>query len=81
MQVFSYKTIQQKAEGNYKEKGSKFLGFAFPVLSEQEVKQKLAELRKEYFDARHHCYAYIIGPDKLKYRAVVSLNNKVFKAQ
>lgn len=70
MQVFSYRTIQQKAEGNYKEKGSKFLGFAFPVQSEPDVKQKLSELRKEYFDARHHCYAYIIGADKLKFRAV-----------
>src|SRR5687767_7228782 len=69
MQIFSYRTIQQPSEGSYKEKGSKFLGFAYPVQAEQDVKQKIAELKKEYFDARHHCYAYIIGADKMKYRA------------
>jgi uncharacterized YigZ family protein len=69
MQVFSYRTIQQASEGNYKEKGSKFLGFAFPVQSELDVKQKLAELKKKYFDARHHCYGYVLGADKMKYRA------------
>jgi uncharacterized YigZ family protein len=49
------------AEGLYKEKGSKFLAFAYPVQSEDEVKNCLEALRKEYFDARHHCYAYILG--------------------
>jgi putative IMPACT (imprinted ancient) family translation regulator len=81
MQIFSYRTIQQASEGNYKEKGSKFLGFAYPVQSESDVKQKIADLKKEYFDARHHCYAYMLGEDKMKYRAFVSLNNKVFKAK
>jgi uncharacterized YigZ family protein len=69
MQVFSYRTIQQVSEGNFKEKGSKFLGFAFPVQSESDVKQKIGELKKTYFDARHHCYAYVLGADKLKFRA------------
>jgi uncharacterized YigZ family protein len=69
MQIFSYRTIQQASEGNYKEKGSKFLGFAFPVQSESEIKQKIADLKKQYFDARHHCYAYMLGEDKMKYRA------------
>lgn len=69
MQIFSYRTIQQPSEGNYKEKGSKFLGFAFPVQSESEVKQKIADLKKQYFDARHHCYAYMLGVDKMKYRS------------
>jgi uncharacterized YigZ family protein len=69
MQIFSYRTIQQASEGNYKEKGSKFLGFAFPVQSESDVKQKIADLKKQYFDARHHCYAYMLGEDKMKYRA------------
>ena len=57
----TYKTISGKAEGLYKEKGSKFIALAYPVTSEEEVKEILASLRKEYHDARHHCYSYIIG--------------------
>ena len=64
----TYRTIKGPAEGLYKEKGSKFLAFAFPVRSADEVKQHLEALRKEYFDARHHCYAYILGPTKDVYR-------------
>ena len=67
--VFSFHTIQGPAEGQYKEKGSKFLGFAFPVQSEDDVKVRIAELKKKYFDARHHCYAYILGFDKARFRA------------
>lgn len=69
MEVYSYSTIQLPTEGEYKEKGSKFLAFAFPVKSESAVKESLALLRKKYFDARHHCYAYVLGADKLKFRA------------
>lgn len=69
MQIFSYRTIQNPSEGLYKEKGSKFLGFAIPVQSEDEVKERIAEVKKKYFDARHHCYAYILGYDKAKFRA------------
>lgn len=65
----TYRTIAAPAEGLYKEKGSKFLAFAFPVRDTDEVKQHLDALRKEYFDARHHCYAYILGPAKDSYRA------------
>ena len=65
----TYRTIAGPAEGLYKEKGSKFLSFAFPVGSADEVKGHLDRLRKEYFDARHHCYAYILGPTKEAYRA------------
>ena len=64
----TYHTIAGPAEGLYKEKGSKFLAFAFPVRSVEEVKQHLDRLRKEYYDARHHCYAYILGPRKDAYR-------------
>lgn len=64
----TYHTIAGPAEGLYKEKGSKFLAFAFPVRSVEEVKQHLDRLKKEYFDARHHCYAYILGPRKDAYR-------------
>lgn len=64
-----YHTIKAPAEGIYKEKGSKFLAFAFPVVTVEEVKKHLESLRKEYFDARHHCYAYILGPNKKAWRA------------
>ncbi len=64
----SYKTIAKPAEGNYSEKRSKFLAYAFPVQNEQEVKQRLTEIQKKHWDARHHCYAYILGPHKDAYR-------------
>ena len=64
----TYRTITAPSEGLYKEKGSKFLAFAFHVESEEEVKSHLAELRKRYYDARHHCYAYILGPKKTAFR-------------
>lgn len=53
----------------YKEKGSKFLAFAFPVITENAIKEHITALRKEYFDARHHCYAWILGPEKKQFRA------------
>ena len=65
----TYKTIAAPSEGLYKEKGSKFLAFAYPVHSIDEVKVHLEQLRKDYFDARHHCYAYILGPRKDAFRA------------
>ena len=65
----TYKTIAAPAEGLYKEKGSKFLAFAYPVRTIDEVKAHLERLRKDYFDARHHCYAYILGPRKDAFRA------------
>lgn len=65
---FTYKTIAAEAEGIYREKGSKFIALAFPVKSEEDVKERLAEVKKKYYDARHHCYAYILGPNKEAYR-------------
>ena len=65
----TYKTIAEKAVGLYKEKGSRFLAFGFPVTDETEIKSILAVLRKKYHDARHHCYAYRIGTDPFRYRA------------
>ena len=65
----TYRTLAAPAEGLYKEKGSKFLAFAYPVRTTDDVKTHLDELRKQYFDARHHCYAYILGPNKDAYRA------------
>jgi uncharacterized YigZ family protein len=69
MTIFSYKTIKGPTEGYYKEKGSKFISLAFPVDSDMEVKNKIEEARKKYFDARHHCYAFMIGPSKKNFRA------------
>jgi uncharacterized YigZ family protein len=57
----TYKTIKCPSQGLYKEKGSKFIALAFPVLNEEDIKKILLDLRKEYHDARHHCYAYIMG--------------------
>jgi uncharacterized YigZ family protein len=57
----TYITISNKSEGLYKEKGSKFIALAFPISNEDGVKEILQGLRKEYHDARHHCYAYILG--------------------
>lgn len=64
----TFLTLAAPAEGLYKEKGSKFLAFAFPVNSEAEVRSILEKIRKDYFDARHHCYAYILGAKKESYR-------------
>ncbi len=56
------------AEGFYSEKRSKFLAFAFHVTSEEEVKQYVAEFRKKYYDARHVCWAYMLGADRTDFR-------------
>jgi uncharacterized YigZ family protein len=69
MPVFSFHTIQAPTQGIYKEKGSQFIAFAYPVASEEHVKKKLDAIKKEYFDARHHCFAYVLGAEKTKYRA------------
>ena len=69
MQTDSYKTIQNTSEGIYKEKGSKFIAYAFPVTCEEEIKVEIDKLKKEYYDARHHCYAYMLGADKKNFRA------------
>jgi len=56
-----YSTISEPSEGIYKEKGSKFISYAFPVSNVEQVNEALAKLRKEHHAARHHCYAYNIG--------------------
>ncbi len=57
----TYKTIAAPAQGIYKEKGSKFLAYVYPIGTEDEVKEHVQKLKKEYFDARHHCHAYRLG--------------------
>ncbi len=58
----TYRTISGPSEGQFKDKGSRFIARAYPVADVDEVKEILAALRKEFHDARHHCYAYRIGP-------------------
>lgn len=65
----TYKSISGKSEGLFKDNGSRFIAFAYPVETEDEVKEIVGALRKEYHDARHHCYAYRLGLDGSVYRA------------
>lgn len=65
----TYKTISAPSEGSYKEKGSKFFAFAYPVRNEEEIKERQKELRKKFYDARHHCYAFRLGAQLDVYRA------------
>lgn len=64
----SYKEIGLSTQGLYKSKGSKFIAHAYNVKTEEDIKNHLDELRKTYYDARHHCYAYVLKPDKSEYR-------------
>lgn len=64
----TYRTIQSESTGVFKDKGSKFLAFAYPVNNEDEVKKNILSLKKIYHDARHHCYAYKIGCKNPVYR-------------
>ncbi|MDD4849056.1 MAG: YigZ family protein, partial [Bacteroidales bacterium] len=64
----TYKTIKSPSTGYFMTQRSKFYAFAFPVDSEEEIKQQLAILKKQYFDARHHVFAWILGKDKTRYR-------------
>ena len=65
----SYLTISEPAEAIYKERSSKFLTYAYPVETEEEIKELLDALRKQYYDATHHCYAYRLGPQGEQFRA------------
>ena len=64
----TYKTIDNEANGLFKDRGSRFIAKAIPVTSQEEIKTRLAELRKEYHDARHHCYAWVLSPDRQTWR-------------
>lgn len=65
----TFKTITDRAEGYYTEKRSKFISYAVPVRSVEEVKEELSKYRKEYYDARHVCWAYMLGPGRKTFRA------------
>jgi uncharacterized YigZ family protein len=67
--VDTYKTISKPSEGIFKDKGSKFLAYAFPVTSESEIREIIQTIKKEHYSARHHCYAWRLGYEKLQFRA------------
>lgn len=69
MAVDVYKTIREVSEGYYTEKRSRFISYAIPVRSVEEVKEQLEKYRKQYYDARHLCWAYMLGPNRLTFRA------------
>jgi uncharacterized YigZ family protein len=64
----TYRTLQEPAEGGYRDKGSRFIACGFPVMHENEVRSILAGIRKKYHDASHHCYAYRLGHRNEVYR-------------
>ena len=64
----TYLTIQDKSEGIYTEKRSKFLAFAHPIETIDEIKDLLTDYKKKYYDARHVCYAYMLGPERTDFR-------------
>ena len=65
----SYKTIKALSEGYYTEKRSRFISYAIPVRTVDEVKEQVAAYRKQYYDARHVCWAYMLGADRQTFRA------------
>ncbi|HJA98713.1 MAG TPA: YigZ family protein [Candidatus Alistipes avicola] len=69
MAADSYRTIAGAAEAIYKEKSSKFLAYAYPVQSEEQIRTLVEALHKRYYDATHHCYAWRLGPKGEAFRA------------
>lgn len=67
--AFLYYTIEQSAEAEYKDRGSRFIAICFPAQSVEQFKKKLADIKVKYAKANHYCYAYIIGVDGNLYRS------------
>lgn len=65
----TYKTILNPSEGLFKDKGSKFIAYAYPVTSEDQIREIVLTIKKEHHSARHHCYAWRLGYEKLLFRA------------
>lgn len=65
----AYRSIAARSEGLFKDNGSRFIALAYPVETEEEVREIVAALKKEYHDARHHCYAYRLGYKGDRFRA------------
>jgi len=68
METDSYKIIKTLSQGIFRDKGSKFLSFAYPVSDNESIKPLIDELKKKYHDARHHCFAYMIGYQRQNWR-------------
>lgn len=68
MQSDSYTTIKSSSKGIYKEKGSRFIAFAYPVSDQEEIKPIIDKTRKEYHEAKHHCFAYMVGKERVIWR-------------
>ncbi len=64
----TFLTIEGPSQGLYKDKGSKFIALAYPVETEEQISEILALVKKEYYDARHHCYAWVLGQSREHYR-------------
>jgi uncharacterized YigZ family protein len=64
----SYITITSSSQGVYKEKGSRFVSFAIPVSDQEEIKPIIDKIRKEQHEAKHHCYAYMLGHERIIWR-------------
>jgi uncharacterized YigZ family protein len=68
MNFDTYKTIALPSQGIYKEKGSRFVSYAYPVFYLEEIKPILDKIRKEHHEARHHCFAYMLGQERVTWR-------------
>ena len=68
MESDTYKTIKSPSEGVYKEKGSRFVSIAIPVSEQEEIKPIIDKIKKEHHEARHHCFAYMIGSERINWR-------------
>ena len=68
METDRYKTIKTLSQGVFKDKGSKFISFAYPISEQESVKPIIDELKKKYHDASHHCYAYMVGYQRKNHR-------------
>jgi len=64
-----YKTIRKASDGLYREKGSRFVSVALPVQNESEIKSHVEAIRKGHHEARHHCFAWVLGPEGISWRA------------
>lgn len=65
----TYKTIKKPSDGYFKDKGSKFIAYAWPASNETEIKEIISKLKKEHHSARHHCFAWQLGTEEILYRA------------
>jgi len=64
-----YKTVRKSSDGLYREKGSRFVSVAIPIQNENEIKSHVEAIRKEHHEARHHCFAWVLGPEGNSWRA------------